>query len=159
MPVVPPEPTIIVIDSSDDEEVNNHHPASPSHEIGTLLDDEDEIEELDGDELLESLCLQDEHNSRVFKKFEHAYDIILKPKSKKEWEVVEKNRGLGYNGLSKRSRQRHERKICDETQLGKELKEKRSVSLFFVKKRSLTHKSRPVSTIDSFFPLKNKPQA
>jgi hypothetical protein len=61
-PSVPPEPRpeqaeLIVVDSSDDEEVNNHsspHPASPSHEI---VHDEDEIEELDGDELLESLCL------------------------------------------------------------------------------------------------------
>jgi hypothetical protein len=71
-PSVPPEPRpeqaeLIVVDSSDDEEVNNHsspHPASPSHEIETPLRDEDEIEELDGDELLESLCLRDEHNSR-----------------------------------------------------------------------------------------------
>jgi hypothetical protein len=61
-PSVPPEPRpeqaeLIVVDSSDDEEVNNHsspHPASPSHEIETPL----------RDELLESLCLRDEHNSR-----------------------------------------------------------------------------------------------
>jgi hypothetical protein len=72
--------------------------------------------------------------SRVFKKFKHAYDIILKPKTKKVWEVAEKNRGLGYNGLSERSRQRHERKTRDETQLGKELKEKRLVLLFFSSK-------------------------
>ena len=85
-PSVPPEP--IVVDSSDDDEVNNQpspHPASPSHETETHLDDEDEIEELDGDELLEGWCLQNEHNSHVFKKFEHAYNIIFKPKTKKVW--------------------------------------------------------------------------
>ena len=51
---------LIVVDLSDDKEVNNHyspHPASPSHEIETSLHDEDKFEELDDDELLESLCL------------------------------------------------------------------------------------------------------
>jgi hypothetical protein len=86
---------------------------------------EPEFEELEGEELLESLCLRGEHGLELEKKFKTAFDVLLKPKKKKVWVSAEKNRRLGYNKLSVRTRQRHMKQGRDDKILGEEVRRKR----------------------------------
>ena len=82
---------------------------SPSPPPGPPLkpiqfDPESKFEELEGEELLESLCVHGEHELALERKFYMAFDL-LKPRTKKDWMSMKKNRSLGYNGLSVRTHQ------------------------------------------------------
>ena len=113
--------------SAEDSVTSNKNtlPPSPSHSSptnditpvdGPVFDDDDtwdfgfELEELDGQELIDSFEKQDTHQTNQERKILAAYDIILEPKPEKEWVVAEKNRALGYDKCSKRSQQKRTKK-------------------------------------------------
>lgn len=85
----------------------NCQASDESADGGYSESDKVELQELEGVELLQSLelCLTREH--KLLRKF-----------SLKEWGQAEKKRGLGYNGLSARTKQRHNQKARE-----KELKD------------------------------------
>lgn len=75
-------------------------------------EDEDDIIEMEGPELVESL------NKKFMEELETleaaarsqkptAYENIMQRHTKKDWEKAESNRGFGYNGLSSRTKRRH----------------------------------------------------
>ena len=70
---------------------------------------EDEMDNLEGEALIESLRKEIEHEISLLKEFEQTqYDKISQAKlTRKEWKEVEKNRGFGYTGRAKRTQQKH----------------------------------------------------
>jgi len=115
-------PTIEVLDS--DSDGNSDHmdveggcgwdggvnfQASDSDDCGYSESGEVELQELEGAELLRSLELRltREHELRAAPV---QYSELLRKVSLKEWEKAEKKRGLGYNGLSARTKRRHNQK-------------------------------------------------
>jgi len=72
------------------------------------LSDSDSLNELEGDELEENLqMLQAEAEAEVARlEKPSAFEQILKPVTSTYWKRAEENRSLGYNGLSKRTKER-----------------------------------------------------
>lgn len=104
-------PTTISLDSDSDcgydGTVNYCWSDSDSDEyldVDVDTSDAESLEELEGDALEENL-------SELRAELEHLgaptqYDLIMEPKSSKQWEKAEKNRILGYTGTSQRTQQR-----------------------------------------------------
>jgi hypothetical protein len=72
----------------------------------TDSDTEDEFSELEGDRLVESLQKQLEMEIEMLHQ-PTAYKMITKSCTAKEWTQAETKRGLGYNGLSVRTKCRN----------------------------------------------------
>jgi len=71
---------------------------------------DDEVDELEGDELVESLQREIEHEIQLLQELEPTpssqYERLKTVVSAKEWEKAEQNWGLGYNGCGKRTQMR-----------------------------------------------------
>ena len=67
------------------------------------------MDELEGDKLEENLKYLREKAVAESPKTS-LYEKIAAPKEPKHWRMAERNRSLGYSGLSKRSQQRHLKK-------------------------------------------------
>ena len=64
----------------------------------------DDVDELEGEELVASLQKEIEHEIQLLQELMFTpYERISTTKTAKEWQKVERNRGLGYNGQSKRT--------------------------------------------------------
>jgi hypothetical protein len=92
---------------------------SDSDEDGTDWTDSDEesLSEFSGEELERNL-------QELRKEAEALWEPevnwkLMERKSSKDWEKAEKNRALGYTGLSDRTRQRHEKQARDRAALRK----------------------------------------
>jgi ribosomal protein S13 len=95
--------------------VNNHLEDRPDDWVDTPEDLEmDDLEELEGEELQNSLENQMDQESEMFEKADAAiYRKLMRSISSKEWKRAEMNRGLGYNGQSERSKQRKKKEVKD----------------------------------------------
>jgi len=75
---------------------------------------DDEVDELEGDELVESLQREIEHEIQLLQEVEPTpssqYERLKTVVSAKEWEKAEQNQGFGYNGRGERT----QRKQCQE---------------------------------------------
>ncbi|KIK17978.1 hypothetical protein PISMIDRAFT_14707 [Pisolithus microcarpus 441] len=82
----------------------NHHGDMMEYSMTGSNDLELEVQELEGKELLQSLGLQIMNEQKLLTAltlYKRLWDGI----TPREWEKAEKNQHLGYNGLSKRTRQ------------------------------------------------------
>lgn len=62
----------------------------------------DDIDELEGEELVESLLKEIEHEIQLLQELMFTpYERISTTKTAKEWQKAEQNHGLRYNGQSK----------------------------------------------------------
>lgn len=122
-------PIILDLEPEDDDEictwaggVNNHLEDDLEGwiDLSEDSDDDDEIEELEGDELRESLESQMAREAETI--LEAAvYQKLMRKITPKEWKKAELNRGLGYNGQSERSQQRRKKNARE-----KEFRDKQS---------------------------------
>jgi hypothetical protein len=83
-----------------------------------FMDDalEDEVEELEGKELMISWEELEQHKLRVLT----AYQKITQSKTWTEWKTAEANRCLGYNGQAKHTKQLHAQKARQREEKDKE---------------------------------------
>jgi ribosomal protein S13 len=99
--------------------VNNHLEDDPEDWIDlsndTAIDDksDDELDELEGDALRQSLETQMALEAEVLENSAGLYQCLMRSISSKEWKKAEKNRGLGYNGQSSRSMRRKRKEARD----------------------------------------------
>ena len=70
---------------------------------------EDEVDELEGAELVESLCKEIENEINMLKQAAKTpYEKIVNAKlTAKDWKKAEQHRGLGYNGHALRTQRKH----------------------------------------------------
>jgi len=70
---------------------------------------EDEVDELEGDDLVESLRKEIENELNLLKQTAQTpYEKINNANlTSKDWKKAEQNRGLGYNGLASRTQRKH----------------------------------------------------
>jgi ribosomal protein S13 len=97
--------------------VNNHLEDNPEDWIdlsGMDSEPDDELEELEGDELRGSLETEISREAEVLQNSDTAlYQKLMRLISFKEWKQAEKNRALGYNGQSARSKRRKRKDVRD----------------------------------------------
>ncbi|EPT01617.1 hypothetical protein FOMPIDRAFT_41382 [Fomitopsis schrenkii] len=77
----------------------------PEEDSGDESSD-DEVVELEGDELLASLQRVAEHKAHLRRIRDNSYTEMLRPLTGSDWKGIEKNRRLGYNGQSERTKRR-----------------------------------------------------
>ena len=114
---------IEILDSNSDSDGNSDHTEVESkcgwdgdvNQAGESDDDDyssdsgEELQELEGIELLQSLELCSTKEKEL-QAASAQYLELLRNVSQKEWEKAETNRGLGYSGLSVRTKRRHNQK-------------------------------------------------
>ena len=73
-----------------------------------MIEDEEDMSELKGEELLQSLKAwieaETEGHGEEDNEESSAYDVLMRGIGASEWKKAESNRFLGYNGLSSRSK-------------------------------------------------------
>ena len=75
----------------------------------------DDLEELEGEELIRSLQIKCQHKLDLKQRAKPtplAYNGLLHTKTPKDWKMAESKRSMGYNGLSKRRK----REVAQKTQ-------------------------------------------
>ena len=74
---------------------------------GSESDSDDSLVELEGEELVKNLqALWVEVEAEIAQLVPTAFECISRPVPVDEWKKVEQNRNLGYNGLSKQTKER-----------------------------------------------------
>jgi hypothetical protein len=71
-------------------------------------EDEDELAELEGQELVQSLGRELENELRMHSWASSQYGSLKMKQTREEWKRAERNRRLGYNGRSERTKRRHD---------------------------------------------------
>jgi predicted Mrr-cat superfamily restriction endonuclease len=84
---------------------------------------DDEVDELEGDELVESLQREIEHEIQLLQELEPTpssqYERLKTVVSAKEWEKAEQNRGLGYTGRGKRTQRKQRQEVRENAEKAK----------------------------------------
>jgi hypothetical protein len=98
-----PDAIVVSSDSSDVENVDDGYGS------------DDLMSEMDGEELRESLQMQMEGEIEILKQSEgskksSAYRTLMREITPNQWAKAESNKSLGYNGRSKRTKQRNDLK-------------------------------------------------
>jgi hypothetical protein len=88
--------------------VNNHLIVTDVSDSDTSNSSDDEVDELEleGDELVESLQREIEHEIQLLQELEPTPSILKTVVSAKEWEKAEQNQGFGYNGRGERTQRK-----------------------------------------------------
>ena len=89
--------------------------------------EDDELSELEGEGLRESLRVRIEGEIEEIESFGvpqfPAYKTIMRDISTGEWQKAESNRALGYNGLSERTQRRHRQEVREADEKNKVLQQ------------------------------------
>ena len=90
-----------------------------------LGDKDEELSELKGEDLCESLRTRVEGEMKELANAEQAnqsaYAAIMQELSNKDWKKLEAQRGLGYNGQVKRMKRKHRQNAQEEKEWSKRL--------------------------------------
>jgi hypothetical protein len=93
---------------------------------GLVGDEDEELSELEGEDLCESLRIRVEGEMKTLADAEQAsqaaYAAIMQELSAKDWKKVEAKRGLGYNGHAERTKRRHRQNVQEEEKKNKNLR-------------------------------------
>jgi hypothetical protein len=93
---------------------------------GLVGDEDEELSELEGEELCESLKIRVEGEMKELANAEQAsqtaYAAIMQELSAKDWRKLEAQRGLGYNGQAERTKRRHRQIAREEEEKNKKLR-------------------------------------
>ena len=89
--------------------------------------EDDELSELEGEGLRESLRVRIEGEIEEIESFGvpqfPAYKTIMRDISMGEWQKAESNQALGYNGLSERTQRRHRQEVREADEKNKVLQQ------------------------------------
>ena len=90
-----------------------------------LGDEDEELSELEGKDLWESLRTRVEGKMKELANAEQAnqsaYAAIMQELSNKDWKKLEAQRGLGYNGQAERMKRKHRQNVQEEKEQSKRL--------------------------------------
>jgi hypothetical protein len=93
---------------------------------GLVGDEDEELSELEGEDLCESLRIRVEGEMKELANAEQAsqtaYAAIMQELSAKDWRKLETQRGLGYNGQAERTKRRHRQNVREEEEKNKKLR-------------------------------------
>jgi hypothetical protein len=93
---------------------------------GIVGDEDEELSELEGEDLCESLRIRVEGEMKELANAEQAsqaaYAAIMQELSAKDWRKVEAQRGLGYNGQAVRTKRKHRQNVREEEEKNKKLR-------------------------------------
>lgn len=81
---------------------------------------EDEVDELEGDELVDSLQREIEHEICLLQELEPTpYERLMTVVTEKEWKRAEQKRGLGYNGHGERTQRKQQQEARERAEKDK----------------------------------------
>jgi hypothetical protein len=103
----------------------NHELSSDSDWVdGSDDESDDDLSELEGDALRESLCLTLQHEIELLREAT-PYEKINKQKlTRQDWKKIESCRSLGYDGASGRSKRRKEKLARDKAKTDAQLRKR-----------------------------------
>lgn len=78
---------------------------------GMLDSENDEVEELEGDELVQNL---EEDEGRKRQRMRSYFDVLMSRRRMRDWNDIERTRIGGYNGLSDRTKRYHRQKAREQ---------------------------------------------
>ncbi|PCH37054.1 hypothetical protein WOLCODRAFT_157754 [Wolfiporia cocos MD-104 SS10] len=142
---------MISSDKDEDGEDLNDDEGNNGDDDGDDDDNDNDLSELEGDELHQSLEMAQQRKERN----RDAFSILMRPMSQSIWKQAESNRALGYNGMSDRTKRRHDKKLRDE-----QVHRKRYLSQFMGKMYVLTSfgHSSGAQFMHSFFSTQKGPE-